>query len=79
MKTIDLLSEDECVGLKTALMLLLSSNPSLSQFDEYLNYFREMVKYQCKIGGRENLLGHRRGNPRPFNDRDESALFTLVC
>ena len=27
----------------------------------------------------KEVLGYRRGNPRPFNDRDESALFTLVC
>ena len=50
MKTIDLTSEDGYVGLKTALILLLSSKPSLYQFDEYLDYLRRMVKFDCQIG-----------------------------
>lgn len=49
MKTIDLLSEDGYVGLKTALMLLLGSNPSLYQFDEYLDYLRGVVKFNYRI------------------------------
>lgn len=59
MKTIDLLSEDGYVGLKTALMLLLGSNPSLSQFDEYLDCLRRMVKFNCRIGESDlwNALG----------------------
>lgn len=59
MKTIDLLSEDGYVGLKTALMLLLGSNPSLYQFDEYLDYLREVVKFNYRIGESDlwNTLG----------------------
>lgn len=59
MKTIDLLSEDGYVGLKTALMLLLGSNPSLYQFDEYLDYLRGVVKFNYRIGESDlwNTLG----------------------
>lgn len=59
MKTIDLLSEDGYVGLKTALMLLLGSNPSLYQFDEYLDYLRGVVKFNYRIGKSDlwNTLG----------------------
>lgn len=59
MKTIDLLSEDGYVGLKTALMLLLGSNPSLYQFDEYLDYLRGVVKFNYQIGESDlwNTLG----------------------
>lgn len=59
MKTIDLLSEDGYVGLKTVLMLLLGSNPSLYQFDEYLDYLRGVVKFNYRIGESDlwNTLG----------------------
>ena len=59
MKTIDLLSEDGYVGLKTARMLLLGSNPSLYQFDEYLDYLRGVVKFNYRIGESDlwNTLG----------------------
>lgn len=59
MKTIDLLSEDGYVGLKTVLMLLLGSNPSLYQFDEYLDYLRGVVKFNYRIGESDlwNALG----------------------
>lgn len=59
MKTIDLLSEDGYVGLKTVLMLLLGSNPSLYQFDEYLDCLRGVVKFNYRIGESDlwNTLG----------------------
>ena len=59
MKSINLLSGEGQIGLKTALLLLLASNPSLSQIDEYFDYLKNMIKYNCQIGVSDiwNTLG----------------------
>ena len=70
MKTIDLTSEDGCEGLKTALILLLSSKPSLYQFDEYLDYLRRMVKFDCQMGTSDlwNTLGLTKEEAQEYFD-----------